>query len=30
VQAQRIKQWIFYKRDEAGIAELKRLFDQTV
>ena len=30
VQAKRLKQWTFYKRDEAGIAELKRLFDQTV
>ena len=30
VQAKRLKQWTFYKRDEKAIAELKRLFDAQV
>jgi len=30
VQAKRMKQWTFYKRDEGAIAELKRLFDKQV
>jgi ArsR family transcriptional regulator len=28
VRARRIKQWTFYKRDEARIAEVKRLFQE--
>ena len=28
VTAKRIKQWTFYKRDEARIAEVKRLFQE--
>jgi len=30
VQAKRLKQWTFYKRDEKAIDELKRLFDKQV
>jgi ArsR family transcriptional regulator len=30
VRAKRLKQWTFYKRDEAAIDELKRLFDRQV
>ena len=30
IRGKRIKQWIFYKRDEARIRELKRLIQATI
>ncbi|GAA3822379.1 winged helix-turn-helix domain-containing protein [Sphaerisporangium flaviroseum] len=27
IQGKRIKQWVFYRRDEEGIAEIKRVLD---
>jgi len=30
VRAKRIKQWIFYKRDEARIREIKRMIQATI
>ena len=28
IRGKRIKQWTFYRRDEAGIRKMKRLFDR--
>ena len=30
IRPKRIKQWIFYKRDEAGIREVKRAIQSTI